>query len=221
MKYLNLDNNQIPYKINKKKNKNTYFYFKREGYIQINLSKYQTEKDVINYMIANQGKFVRKLENNSKIPPINENELQLLGTSYKILITENSKVLLDTISNQVTLPTTDIKHPIIKSFYRNKMFEVIEMLISKYKDNGYVDITNVKYNTRYTTSRHGSCNANKRRINLNLSLIKYDVKFIEYVYLHEIAHLTHQNHGQKFYDLLGKICPDYKQIRKELKEIYR
>ena len=101
------------------------------------------------------------------------------------------------------------------------MLETIRQLHQQYKDNEYVDLSSVKYKTRYTNTRHGSCNASRKTINLNLYLVQYERKYIEYVYLHEIAHLKHQNHSVKYYDLLEKLCPNYKQLRKELKRIYR
>ena len=61
MDYLTVDNYDIPYKIEKKKNKNTYFYFKQEGYIQINLSRYQSKKIVLNYLKENSDRFIKKL----------------------------------------------------------------------------------------------------------------------------------------------------------------
>ncbi len=221
MRYLQVDHHQIPYKITKKKNKNTYFYFKKDGYIQINLSTYQSERDALNYIIENKSKFLYKLSNTSKKKPHNSNEFRLLGKSYDIILTQENKVEINDQLEKAYLPGIDINLNVIKSFYKEKMFDVINELKEKHKNNPYVDIQNVTYKTRYTSTRHGSCNARKRTINFNLHLIKYDVLYIEYVFLHEIAHLKHQNHSKEFYNLLEQLCPDYKIIRKNLREIYR
>lgn len=221
MKYITLQNKEIPYQIAKKKNKNTYFYFKSEGYIQINLSTYQTEKEAVRFIIDNQDKFLRKLEKISFPQVVNPNEFLLLGQAFNVNIVDVNEVEIDSEKSQIYIPTTDMKNPVVKYFYKQEMLYVIEMLKAKYQDNKYIDISNVTYSTRYAKTRHGSCNAAKRRINLNLYLIKYDFKYIEYVFLHEITHLKHQNHGPKFYELLEKLCPKYKQLRKELREIYR
>ena len=219
MKYLEIDQTKIPYKITKKKIKNTYFYFKKEGYIQINLSTYQTESEAIDYIRKNKQKFLYKLSNSKSQKPYNENEFLLRGKVYNIVLTDKENITFE--EDIAYLPSKDITTPLIKSFYKNEMMKVIKFLHDKYQNNAYIDLSGVTYRTRYTSSRHGSCNARKRNINLNLHLVKYDVLYIEYVFLHEIAHLNHQNHGPEFYSLLKKLCPNYKQIKRELKEIYR
>jgi predicted metal-dependent hydrolase len=221
MDYLVVDNHEIPYIITKKKNKNTYFYFRNEGYIQINLSRYQSKKVVLNYLKNNSAKFIKKL-NDSTTPTIDSSkEFLYLGSVFQISIEKQDYLCLDPESDIVHTPTSDLNSPVIINFYKTQMISIINRLVLKYIENPYVDISNVTYKTRYTTSRHGSCNAMKRRINLNLNLVKYDEKFIEYVFLHEITHLKHQNHGPDFYELFEKLCPNYKEIRKEFKKIYR
>lgn len=220
MKYLKVKNYDIPYVITKKNNKNTYFYFKKQGYIQINLSKYQTKKVILEYIENNSDKFIKKLKK-STINPIDETkEFLYLGHVYMISIEKQDSVILDTENDVIHTPTSDLNSPRIKEFYKREMMSIINKLAAKYMDNPYIDIANVTYRTRYTSSRHGSCNASKRKINLNLNLVKYDPKFIEYVFLHEIAHLKHQNHGAGFYDLFEKLCPNYKVLRKELNKVY-
>jgi predicted metal-dependent hydrolase len=60
-------------------------------------------------------------------------------------------------------------------------------------------------------SRWGSCNSKKGYINLNLYLIRKDIRFIEYVILHELAHLIHPNHSKDFYRFIENIMPDFKE----------
>lgn len=221
MKTLKVRNYEIPYQIAKKTNKNTYFYFKKDGYIQINLSKHQSEKDALDYIIENSDKFLNKFISTSMIRKNEDNAFSLLGSRYEVLLSNHNTIEINHDLKQINLPTNDLNNPIIKQFYKNEMFMVIEYLKSKHKDNGLVDISNVIYNTRFTHTRHGSCNTRKRRINLNLHLVKYDIKYIEYVFLHEISHLKHPNHSSKFYDLLKELCPNYKQLKSELRNIYR
>jgi hypothetical protein len=66
-------------------------------------------------------------------------------------------------------------------------------------------------------SRWGSCST-KGQITLNSELLKLEEKYIEYVIIHELCHLKHHNHGKGFYDILGKLSPDYRDIRKEMKK---
>lgn len=72
--------------------------------------------------------------------------------------------------------------------------------------------------TRKMKRRWGTCHSNGT-IWLNRELIKKDPELIDYVIIHELCHLVHQNHGKHFYALLGRIIPDYRRLRQKLHEI--
>ena len=63
---------------------------------------------------------------------------------------------------------------------------------------------------RKMQTRWGSCNHIKGYLNFSLSLIERDRRFVEYVVLHELAHLIHANHGADFYALIAQIMPDFR-----------
>ena len=63
---------------------------------------------------------------------------------------------------------------------------------------------------RKMQTRWGSCNHAKGYLNFSLSLIERDPRFVEYVVLHELAHLVHANHGADFYALITQIMPDFR-----------
>src|SRR5512137_2218348 len=65
-------------------------------------------------------------------------------------------------------------------------------------------------------SRWGTCNIRKKLIRLNLKLYKASPECIEYVVLHELAHLVQANHGKNFYNILSALMPDYKDLKKAL-----
>ena len=65
----------------------------------------------------------------------------------------------------------------------------------------------------------GKCNS-KRKITINPDLMKYDQKVIDYVVLHEFCHLRYMNHSKDFWNMVGKFMPDYKDLKKELKNVY-
>ena len=71
---------------------------------------------------------------------------------------------------------------------------------------------------RKMTSRWGVCNVNTHVITLNLELIKRDVTYLDYVIIHEMSHLIHGNHSNRFWALVGENMPNYKKYRDEMKE---
>lgn len=64
--------------------------------------------------------------------------------------------------------------------------------------------------------RFGSCSG-KNRICFSWRLMEYPSEAIDYVVVHELAHIVHKNHGQAFYALIESILPDYRQRIKLLK----
>ena len=65
--------------------------------------------------------------------------------------------------------------------------------------------------------RWGSCSQdNTLRFTFRLLYAPYAV--IDYVVVHELAHITHKNHGKAFWQQVEKYCPDWKIKRKWLKD---
>lgn len=62
----------------------------------------------------------------------------------------------------------------------------------------------------------GSCTPAKNKITLNEYLLKADVRCIQYVILHELAHLIYPNHSKEFYDFITIHMPDWKERKKQL-----
>ena len=68
--------------------------------------------------------------------------------------------------------------------------------------------------------RWGSC-SNRGKITLSTELIKLADEYIEYVIIHELCHLKQHNHGPKYYELLSELFPEWKKVRKEIRESQR
>ena len=69
---------------------------------------------------------------------------------------------------------------------------------------------------RKMTTRWGSCNSRKGYINLSLNLIEKAPELVEYVVLHELAHLIYPHHQKSFYDFIAGLMPDFKTREKRL-----
>lgn len=72
-----------------------------------------------------------------------------------------------------------------------------------------------RWRQSFMRSQWGSCSADGR-ISLNTHLIKTPAALIDYVILHELCHLKHLNHGKRFYALMSRHMPDWKQRRTHL-----
>ena len=65
--------------------------------------------------------------------------------------------------------------------------------------------------------RWGSCTP-KNNLNFNWRLIKAPMRVIEYVIVHELAHLLESNHTTRFWDIVKTQLPDYLKSKEWLKE---
>ena len=84
----------------------------------------------------------------------------------------------------------------------------------------YAKIMGVKPKSVKITSAHsrfGSCSG-QNGLCFSYILMRYPEEAIDYVVVHELAHIKHHNHGRSFYALIGKYMPDYKKREKLLRE---
>jgi len=80
-----------------------------------------------------------------------------------------------------------------------------------------------KHNIAYSSitvkklkSRWGACD-NSNNLSFNSYLVQLDWKLIDYVMLHELAHTIHHHHQESFWNFVAGICPNHKELRRELK----
>lgn len=85
----------------------------------------------------------------------------------------------------------------------------------------YSSIMNIKYGSMKITSaeyRFGSCSA-KGNICFSYRLMLYPQKAREYVVVHELAHILEMNHSPRFYAVIEKYMPDWKERRRLLRDV--
>ncbi len=66
-------------------------------------------------------------------------------------------------------------------------------------------------------TRFGSCSA-KNRLSFSWRLMQYPEEAVDYVVVHELAHIRHHDHSAAFYALVASVMPDHKERRKLLRE---
>ena len=70
---------------------------------------------------------------------------------------------------------------------------------------------------RNMRSRWGSCQPTTGRICINVRLALYPPECLEYVVVHELAHLLVRGHGPEFHQLMSSVMPDWKLRRAKLR----
>nr|WP_266096231.1 M48 family metallopeptidase [Aliarcobacter cryaerophilus] len=92
----------------------------------------------------------------------------------------------------------------------------ISTFIEKYSNLMQLFPTKISYRKNKRT--WGSCNY-KNELNFNILLMKFPLYIMEYIVIHELAHIKHKNHSKKFWDLVEKYSPNYKEIEKIFKTL--
>ena len=103
-----------------------------------------------------------------------------------------------------------------RKWYREVLKTEITRVLPKYEK-----ITGLKatdWQTKYMTTRWGTCNSKTGKIWLNLQLVKKTPKCLEYVILHELIHLIEKNHGDRFVSLMDKYMPMWREIKVTLND---
>jgi predicted metal-dependent hydrolase len=73
-----------------------------------------------------------------------------------------------------------------------------------------------KISFRHQKARWGSCTS-QGNISISTRLLFAPDDVLEYVCVHELAHLIHMNHSKKFWNLVEEVIPDYKTKKKWLR----
>lgn len=84
----------------------------------------------------------------------------------------------------------------------------------------YHDMTGGTYQRiaiRDQKTRWGSCSS-KGTLSFNWRLMLAPPAVLDYVVVHELCHLTHMDHSPAFWQAVEAVCPDYRDLRKWLKE---
>lgn len=101
------------------------------------------------------------------------------------------------------------KELLLDIWYKKEAIKLFDELIKKYSS-----LMNLKVETftvKKLKSKWGSCDIAKKHIVLNLELIKYPIHAIEYIILHELAHLIYPNHSKDFYNTVALYMPEWKK----------
>jgi predicted metal-dependent hydrolase len=70
---------------------------------------------------------------------------------------------------------------------------------------------------KYATSFWGHC-SNSGNIVISIRLMFAPARVIDYVLVHELAHLVHHDHSQRFWKVVERVMPDYEAAERHLKE---
>ena len=104
----------------------------------------------------------------------------------------------------------------VNEWYRSLLKQEVAKYLPKWeKTTGlYCD----SWQSKYMTTKWGTCNPTSKKIWLNIQLAKKPIECLEYVILHELAHLKVHNHGPKFTTILDQYMPYWRDHKRRLND---
>ena len=196
---------------NKYCNKNTYIRVNQDLVITVTTNTFTRDKEIKKVLIENISS-IEKMINQAK-KKIESNEgFHYLGKKYDIIYVEYTDISLG--EEKVFLN----KNLDIDKWYKKQAKTIFKEHLDEIYNNYSENIPYPDLRIRKMTTRWGVCNTKTKVVTLNLELIKRDLKYLDYVIVHELSHLIEANHSKAFWTLVEKNCKDYKKYRKEMKD---
>lgn len=153
--------------------------------------------------------------------------VKILGKNCSInIIYENRK------APNVNLEENVIEIQLPNKYKKVNNTEVLKILVEKmYKVIAEREIERAMEKTRkllgYAPEDYEITRMNKmlakcsqdKKITINLEIVKYRREIIDYIVLHEFAHLKYKTHSKKFYEIIKKYEPNYEKYEEEISEL--
>jgi hypothetical protein len=207
-----IDNKIYNVIITRKNNKNTYIRVKSDLNIYVTTSYFATKGRIMRLLEKNKEDIKKMIEHQAKQLK-KEESFFYLGNKYDIIEVSNQdnvEIVNDTIyvKNKRELNKW-YKEETIRIF--DERFVKIYNQFEEVKKSPILKIRTMK-------TRWGVYNRSNHSITLNSKLIEFEEEIIDYVIIHELSHIIHFDHSAGFWTLVSKYCPNYKAIRKYMKE---
>ncbi|MEY3002361.1 MAG: hypothetical protein RLZZ428_736 [Pseudomonadota bacterium] len=150
-----------------------------------------------------------------------EDSLYFMGERYELQIlphTTQTKLTFDGVVFGFSCAENNaaLLHRKIDQFYKHEAQTRIPPLVNYWSEVMSLSPRSIRF--RKTKRQWGSCSA-RNDLSFNTMLMKLPLGVIEYVVVHELAHIVHKHHQKAFWELVQKHLPHY-QTQKEILKHY-
>ena len=217
----------IAVEINKKNIKNMCLYVKSpNGDVTVSAPLTMSDEEIGKFIrskiswIKKQIEKIKNLPRQSERKYVSGETMNVWGKQYNLqlkygnknsLILSGDTAILTTRKNS----TKDQRIKFVREWYRELLKEEITRLLPKWETKTKLKV--ISWHTKYMTSRWGTCKPKQGKIWINLQLAAKPPECLEYIILHEMIHFIERGHNKKFYSLLDKYMPTWREVRGLLK----
>ena len=208
MKYL-VNDNYYNVKIIKKSIKNTYMKINDNLEIVVTTNRLVSDKYILKLLKENETFLTKAILKKEK--ELNK-EFSYLGKHYDLIYISNLQKI-DIDNDKLYLKDDNQLNKWLDNQTKLLFKERLDTIYQRFNNIPYPNLKIRKMKTRW-----GVCNRKNNNVTLNYNLIYYDLEKLDYVIIHELCHFIHFDHSKLFWNEVNKYCPNYKKIRKELKD---
>jgi len=181
-------------------------------------------RDIL-YFIQEKTHWIEKILLQLKNKPVFQTEKQFvegesflfLGKHYSLKIVQDYHMQPLYFDEYFNIQADALPHAkqIFTNWYKEKAQILFQERIDYYAP--LLSVIYTKMRLSNAKKRWGSCSI-KGYINLNWRLMMAPLSVIDYVVVHELAHLKEMNHSSRFWQIVENVLPDYKQERRWLRK---
>ncbi|MEM2022074.1 MAG: SprT family zinc-dependent metalloprotease [Archaeoglobaceae archaeon] len=151
---------------------------------------------------------------------VDEETFWILGrpTTLKVINSSKNGVNLkgEKLIVRVTENDIDRVKQIIVKWMQEQTLKIVNEKVEKFAK--ILGVKPERIEVKNWKDKWGLCYINKRVLKFNWRLVQLPESLIDYVVIHELAHLRYQKHDGNFWTLISKTVPDWKTRHKELKK---
>lgn len=103
---------------------------------------------------------------------------------------------------------------VMRAWHQTLLHTAIPKLVTKWESRLGVRVE--RYFLQRMRTKWGSCNTRAHHIRLNTELVKKPRALLEYVVVHEMLHILESKHSERFFELLTRHYPAWRDARGEL-----
>jgi predicted metal-dependent hydrolase len=148
---------------------------------------------------------------------------QLWGQHYLMKVNYRNSKPSVVLSNKYIILTVPRGYNLIKrakvihNWHKTLLHTFVPLLIEKWERKLNVKVS--KYFLQKMKTRWGSCNKAAGNVRFNTELVKKPKDLVEYIVIHEMAHLLEAKHNSKFIKILNVHYPSWRDARSELNQL--
>jgi len=213
----------IEYTLKKSDRKTTSIYIERDGSISVLAPKPFDGAKIENILERKRSWIYKNLAewedlNRTRVHRqfVNGESFLYLGRGYRLKLVEKQDVPLKLFQGCFCLSKSSVTKASVhfKSFYKLKLKQKLEERVDDFAASLGVMPKSIK--VMELKNRWGSCTS-KGTINLHWKCAMLSLSVLDYVIVHELAHIIDINHSPKFWRTVEKVLPNYEEQKKWLK----